>query len=194
MNLTLDLYIPTGAAAGQLFPAIMLAHGGGNSGGDKNQTCFIGSAEFFAARGFVAANIDYRLSHDNGPTPPAPSTAVRNYMEWTPSWASGYPAVRDTKAAIRFLRSLGSQIGFNTSALAVSGGSAGATNVLTTGVVFEDDYKNELSVEQDPTLLSTHLNESSSVQLVYTHWSSDGEIRLIQEYDGQNRTRYRPQK
>ena len=67
MDLKLDAYMPRRrSAAGSvdvpaLKPAYILAHGGGNSGGAKEQYCFQGSAAFFAARGFVAFNIDYRL-------------------------------------------------------------------------------------------------------------------------------------
>ena len=65
MDLLLDVYEPV-ALGGvhpvpERKPAYILSHGGGNSGGVKEQYCFQGSAAFFAARGFVAFNIDYRL-------------------------------------------------------------------------------------------------------------------------------------
>lgn len=219
MNLLLDIYSPQEKSArdgtASVFPVILLAHGGGNSGGDKNQACFQGTAAYFAARGFIAVNIDYRLAGDHGvfpPMPPVANSASRSSVssdssasdassgpnatvavaDWEPQWPSAYPAVRDTKAAVRFLRSAAAQLGINTSAIAVSGGSAGATNVLTAGIVFESDYKDELTAAQDPTLLSTHLNESSRVHAVYTHWASDGEIALIESFDPQHRVRYSP--
>eukprot|EP00937_MAST-01D_sp_MAST-1D-sp2_P002585 g2585.t1 len=74
MDLKLDVYEPVmragGAAVPARKPAYILMHGGGNSGGDKDQYCFQGSAAFFASRGFVAFNIDYRLKGDNGLLPP----------------------------------------------------------------------------------------------------------------------------
>ena len=77
MDLLLDVYEPLGdpPAAGR--PAIVIAHGGANVGGVKEQRCFQGTAEFFAARGFVAFNINYRLAHDGGsyPQPSSPSQA-----------------------------------------------------------------------------------------------------------------------
>ena len=92
MDLLLDAYSPVtpaaaAAAGGPLRrPAYILAHGGGNTGGSKEQECFQGSASFWAARGFVAFNIDYRLAGDHGlhpaggppsprPTPPRPARA-----------------------------------------------------------------------------------------------------------------------
>ena len=73
MDLLLDVYEPVAGAAHPVperKPAYILSHGGGNTGGVKEQYCFQGSAGFFAARGFVAFNIDYRLAHTNGLLPP----------------------------------------------------------------------------------------------------------------------------
>jgi acetyl esterase/lipase len=110
--------------------------------------------------------------------------------DWTPKWPSAYPAVRDMKAAVRFVRANAERFGVDPTKIAVSGGSAGATNAVATGVTFDADYKSELTEVEDPTLSTTHLNESSTVQCVYAHWSSDGEISLAQQHDPQNRTRY----
>jgi acetyl esterase/lipase len=91
--LLLDVYMPDKAPPGR--PALVLAHGGGNSGGTKEQNCFQGTARFYASRGFVAFNIDYRLSGQKGTYPQPGNTADG----WNPSWPSAYPAVRDFKAA-----------------------------------------------------------------------------------------------
>lgn len=349
-NLLLDIYRPQAAlGSGPLSPALVLAHGGGNSGGDRRQNCFMQTAAYFASRGYVAFNIDYRLAGDKGkvpkqPTPQEPgvhpgaplitgprtsafpkgsclavhpfppqdterrgpyngplyvqfnassrlcispengaaaggvtlildvcsgteeqafhrdhnniqsqrivhrvsglcialaagsgarkntttlalqacdaSEAAQSWvlgdagvlfykdpthgdtcattakalsaeaLGWAPKWASGYPAVRDLKAAIRFVRATAATYGVDPTKVAVSGGSAGATNSLAAGVVFEDDYKMELSAAEDPTLQTTHLQESSAVQCVYTHWSSHGEVDLVTNYDPLNRTRW----
>jgi hypothetical protein len=76
MSLQLDVYEPV-ASGGALTatpvpprkPAYILSHGGGNSGGSKEQYCFQGAAKFYAARGMVAFNINYRLAHDKGLLP-----------------------------------------------------------------------------------------------------------------------------
>ena len=94
MNLTLDKYSPVAKAGSpvvpDLKPAYILAHGGGNVGGSKDQACFFKSAQFFASRGFVAFNINYRLAHMKGnyppfgpPNPPAPQagTALVSHIE-----------------------------------------------------------------------------------------------------------------
>lgn len=81
-NLYLDVYVPTNASQAVPLPAYILMHGGGNSGGSRHSPPEEGSAAFFAARGFVAFNIDYRLAHDFGPTPPFPSAARTSALEW----------------------------------------------------------------------------------------------------------------
>ena len=68
-KLLLDIYEPSEAASSPR-PAIVLAHGGGNTGGVKEQNCFEGTARYFAGEhGFVAFNIDYRLSGQHGTFP-----------------------------------------------------------------------------------------------------------------------------
>ena len=124
--------------------------------------------------------------------PQNPSSSMPASLAWNPNWQSGYPAVRDLKAAVRFVRARATAYGVDAARVVVSGGSAGATNSLAAGATFESDYVDELGVEQDPTLTSTHLDQNSSVQCVVSHWASDGEIMLAQAHDTQNRTRFGP--
>jgi acetyl esterase/lipase len=382
MDLKLDAYMPrrrgaAGVDVPALKPAYILAHGGGNSGGAKEQYCFQGSAAFFAARGFVAFNIDYRLKGDNGLLPPAPAPppakagdklvshvarcsdefyphpqkagaaaaaaasggphagplqlgtdgkpppssgslcitvppsaataaavgaagagapaaaaadrqltleacatnasaplwgaqqwrlpawsvkaqpithvesglcldleggdaaaaptaglaavvapcdagsgvqagwqlgysgalitrnaamsvgtadatgALRGgLLGWKPSWQSGYPAVRDLKAAVRWVKAHAAAYGIDPARVAVSGGSAGATNSVAAGATLASDYVDELSVADDRTLASTHLEQDSAVHCVVAHWSSGGEVALAQAHDPGNRSRF----
>ena len=316
-DLLLDVYTPVGGGTTKR-PAYILSHGGGNTGGSKEQYCFQGAAAFYAARGFVAFNIDYRLSGQHGrlprsttPTPgtalvassatetvwwphppknnnasrsagaapvPNKTTVIRYGSEqgtlcitpwssappkdvvalvlepcgtagsameksqlwttgsvwgiksqrfihnatglcmtlldetagaslaaapcssttttaaagaaamedqifqlgfsgrlfnshtggdkikefsiapestaalatatssgWNPKWASGYPAVRDLKAAIRWVRANAEKYNVDPTRVVVSGGSAGATNSLAAGVTFDGDYRDEVS-------------------------------------------------
>jgi hypothetical protein len=109
------------------------------------------------------------------PTPLSPSAeaeiARTHVGEWTPNWSSAYPAVRDLKAAIRFVRANAAKYGVDPSRIVVSGGSAGATNSVAAGITFDEDYNKELTVSQDPTLATTHQDQNSSVQCVVAHWS-----------------------
>merc|ERR1712216_997309 len=115
--------------------------------------------------------INYRLSGDKGLLPTKQTTDM---LGWSPQWASLYPATRDAKAAIRFVRANADKYGIDVTRIASSGGSAGATDMLAAGVSFEEDYKNEITESQDPTLASTNMKSSSAVQCLVLHWASDG--------------------
>ena len=102
----LDLY--RSAQAGPAMPLVLWIHGGGWSRGDarvsgayKDWPAVLAS---LAARGYVVASIDYRLSSE------APFPA----------------ALQDVKAAIRFLRSNAEQYGIDPKRVYLWGGSAGA--------------------------------------------------------------------
>ena len=45
----------------------------------------------------------------------APTDVSLQLGEWTPNWASAYPAVRDLKAAIRFVRAKATEYGVDPS-------------------------------------------------------------------------------
>ena len=111
-------------------------------------------------------------------------------QEWTPTWPSGYPAVRDLKAAVRYAKAQIATFGVDPSRVALTGGSAGSTNSIAVGATFPEDYFGEISADEDSTLSTTHPELSSVVQAVVGHWSSDGEILLPQQHDPANRTRY----
>lgn len=88
-------------AAGRL-PAVVCIHGGGWQGG--NRTHFDDLARQFAARGYVAVTISYRL---------APKHV--------------FPAqIEDCKCAVRWLRAKASELGIDPQRIGAVGGSAGA--------------------------------------------------------------------
>jgi len=193
-DLLLDIYEPTllNKPVPAVKPAYILMHGGGNNHGDRTNIPE-GSVMFWASRGMVVFNIEYRLLNEHGLLPEQPSNELRDDHEWTPQWRSTYPAVRDLKAAIRFVKAHAEEYGVDASLVTVSGGSAGATNSLAAGVTFEDDYARELTVEEDPTLKTAHLEQNATVQCVVAHWSTGQEVGLIQEYDPKNRSRWSAQ-
>jgi len=106
--LTLDLYLPPSAqGSSALAPVIIYVHGGGWTGGHtRHSGAFENWPEVLAsiaARGYVVASINYRLSSE------APSPA----------------AAHDVKAAIRWLRSHASRFDIDRARIGIWGGSAG---------------------------------------------------------------------
>lgn len=192
MDLKLDIYEPTSKSAAVPVPAVkpayVMMHGGGNAAGAKGGLN-IYVAEWWAARGFVVFDINYRLASDKGLLPTIPTT---DRLTWTPQWVSLYPATRDAKAAIRFVRANADKYGIDVTRVASTGGSAGATDMLAAGVSFEEDYKNEITEAEDPTLGSTNMNSSSVVQCLVLHWASDGGVTLVDQQYPARGERYRP--
>lgn len=105
--LRLDLYLPSRTPSGAPKPFVFYVHGGGWSGGSpRNAGAFEdrpGVLASLAAKGYVVASVDYRLSGE-----------------------AKFPAAeQDVKAAIRWLRSKASTYGVDPTRGIVWGGSAG---------------------------------------------------------------------
>lgn len=110
--LHLDLYLPT-EAPGRL-PVLVWIHGGGWYQGDKAQIT-PGWGETWAARGYAAASINYRLIHQ-----------------------ATWPAqIHDCKAAIRWLRAHADEHGLDPDRVGVWGSSAGGHLAAMLGTTTE---------------------------------------------------------
>ncbi|MBX7207641.1 MAG: alpha/beta hydrolase [Verrucomicrobiaceae bacterium] len=113
-EMQLDLYRPKEAT--KSLPAIICIHGGGWYKGDR--TAMTNLAQALASKGFVATTISYRLSGE----------------EKFPA------AIQDCKAAVRFLRANAAKFGIDSSAIGVTGLSAGghlAALLTTSGGIKE---------------------------------------------------------
>jgi len=104
--LKLDIYLPPPAAKGAR-PVVMYIHGGGWSGGHSRQNGafedFPGVLASIAAKGYVVASVNYRLSGE-----------------------AKFPAAeQDVKSAIRWLRTNADKYRIDKSRFMVWGGSAG---------------------------------------------------------------------
>lgn len=98
-NLSMDIYRPKSGKGP--FPAVLLLHGGGWSGGNRQQMA--GVAEIFAAEGIVAVTADYRLA---------------------PRFL--WPAQReDVAAAVAYLRDNAKELDIRPDGIGASGVSAG---------------------------------------------------------------------
>jgi para-nitrobenzyl esterase len=174
MELTLDVYEPAGAPGPR--PAIVLIHGGGFRSGTSQNGAFVTAGHYFAERGWVAFSINYRLSGDNGTAPAG----------WAGSDAA-YAAVRDAKAAIRWVRANAVQYEIDPDRITAQGGSAGAIAALAIGTSRESDFRDELTVDEDWTLATTNLGKSSRVATVVEHWGSLSAANAPRWNDGVDR-------
>lgn len=179
--LLLDIYQPEGAPANR--PAIILIHGGGFSQGSRNNAPLVTMAKFFASHGWVCFSIDYRLEADHGSVPVEWKEVV-NQSTYTDQQKSGmmamYPAARDAKAAVRWLYANAETYQVNTNFITVGGSSAGAYLSIMLGVTEPEDYRDELNIEEDPTLESTNLDQPAVIHTIIDLWGADGLIKMLE--------------
>lgn len=176
MNLTLDIYSPANSPG--LRPSILLYHGGGFQGGSSSYPNMVQTAEYYAARGWVVFVVNYRLEQDYGSVP----------VDWPaePGYIV-YPAGRDAKAAVRWVHANAGQYSVSTDHVTVFGGSAGGMLALMLGMSDPSDYRDELTVGDDPTLPSTNMNASAEVHTVVMLWGNQSLVVGLETYDGRNR-------
>jgi acetyl esterase/lipase len=112
----LDLYLPTPPVPGApASPAVVWIHGGGWTGGTKNEGRAKEICGTLAAAGYVAVSIDYRLGAGAWPT-----------------------NLYDCKNAVRFLRAHAAEYHLDPHRIAVAGGSAGGHLALMVGLTADD--------------------------------------------------------
>lgn len=118
--LTLDLYVHAGRADGRRRPLVIWVHGGGWSRGDARSSAAFadwpGVLGSLAARGYVVASVNYRLSGE-----------------------ARYPAaIKDVRAALRHLRANAGAYGIDPDRVILWGGSAGAYLATMAGLTCAD--------------------------------------------------------
>jgi acetyl esterase/lipase len=117
ITLYVDIFAPDSPGP---FPSLLLVHGGGWRYG--NRTAFDDLAADFAASGFVAFSVDYRLAPPGG------------------NWHAVAP-VEDLKAAMQWVRAHAAEYGGDPTHVGAVGGSAGGNLVqmlATTGIAGTD--------------------------------------------------------
>ncbi|MEM6818613.1 MAG: alpha/beta hydrolase [Pseudomonadota bacterium] len=188
-DLLLDVYQPMNDEVDR--PAMVFIHGGGFIGGDKAQGAPAAFARYFAERGFVGVSINYRLLGDYGTLPASFSDAVDAIplltIEERDQIKAMYPATRDAKAALRWLAANAETYGLDPDMISVVGGSAGSYISLALGASDLDDYTAELSLDEDPTLATTNLDDEVIVAAVVDHWGGTATVDLLEIVDGTRR-------
>jgi para-nitrobenzyl esterase len=127
-KLKLDLYRPKKVKG--ILPLLIYVHGGGFSGGKRNDKNTVRFAENMAARGYAVAAISYRLTRKNlgfgCATKSEDKIIVFN------------EASKDISAAVRFLLNKSSRFRININKIVLIGSSAGAEAVLNLVYVYND--------------------------------------------------------
>ncbi|MBL9117627.1 MAG: alpha/beta hydrolase [Verrucomicrobiaceae bacterium] len=102
-----DLYLPANPQPGQKFPAVVIIHGGGWSGGDKRAAREINIGTTLALNGYVGMSINYVLANEDHPGPTWPQN------------------LHDCKTAVRWLRANAERLNVDPMNIGIIGGSAG---------------------------------------------------------------------
>lgn len=100
-----DLYLPTKLEPGKKYPGIVVIHGGGWSGGDKDSARERNIAATLVPRGYVCMSINYSLASKE---------------------TAAFPQnIQDCKRAVRWLRKHADRLQLDTAHIGAIGGSAG---------------------------------------------------------------------
>ena len=169
--LKLDVYQPNNELENR--PVFVFIHGGGFIGGSKQQTQIVDLANYYTSRGWVFFSVDYRLRGNIGTVPQEwIDLVVGAPVEEASQFLAIYPAHRDAKAALRWVVANADTYKINTDYITVGGGSAGAITAITLGVSNFEDYRDEISIDQDPTLATTNLEQTYQIQTIVNFWGS----------------------
>ena len=116
-----DLYLPAEVKPGQKFPAVVIIHGGGWSGGEKRAAREINIGTTLALNGYVGMSIDYVLATKEGTAPTWPQN------------------LHDCKTAVRWLRANAERLHVDPERIGTIGGSAGGHLAAMLGVTSAKD-------------------------------------------------------
>ncbi|WP_440881363.1 prolyl oligopeptidase family serine peptidase [Tenacibaculum sp. C7A-26P2] len=193
----LDVYYPNNFETQR--PVFMFIHGGGFTGGIKHKPEIVEMANYYASRGWVFISIDYRTTEELGDAEGMSSDEVLTYYkgiapeEWIKHALQGaetlkqfqqaiamYAAQRDAKAALRWIMAKADTYNIDKDFITVGGASAGAITTIALGISNQEDFRDEVTINDDPTLATTHLNETYSVRSMIYFWGSNAKLDLFE--------------
>ena len=148
--LTMDIYRPTGDL-NCFRPVIVLVHGGAWIGGSKEDVDLVYMSRFFARRGWVVANINYRLgTHKaaNYTMYAACNNSVSQpcgyISDSSEVYRANFRAMQDAKGAIRFMKNRSAIDSSDVNNVFISGQSAGGFIALAAAFT---DQPSEKSID-----------------------------------------------
>jgi len=204
----LDVYYPDNTSANR--PVYMFIHGGGFTGGIKHKPEIVDMANYYTSRGWVFVSIDYRTTEElgtiQGMTPEELVTLYKGFapQEWIENALKGaqnpdqvqqaiamYLAQRDAKAALRWIIANASTYNINESFITVGGASAGSISTIALGISNQEDFRDEISINDDPTLSTANLDETYEVRSMIYFWGSNIKLDVFEAvYDLEQYDRY----
>ena len=195
--LKLDIYYPDNKLGNR--PVYMFIHGGGFRGGTKTKPEIVSMANFYASRGWVFISIDYRTTEELGVIQGMTQAEVLTYYkglaphEWVnhalqaaenadqvQQATAMYLAQRDAKAALRWIVANASTYNVSKDFITVGGASAGAITTVALGISNQEDFRDEISLSDDPTLSTTNLSESYEVKSMVYFWGSNIKLDVFE--------------
>ena len=195
--LKLDIYYPDNNSTNR--PVFMFIHGGGFTGGTKTKPEIVEMANYYASRGWVFVSIDYRTTEElgtiQGMTPEEVITYYKGIapQEWIDTALQGsqnsdqvqqatamYLAQRDAKAALRWIVANASVYNINKDFITVGGASAGSITTIALGISKLEDFRDEITISDDPTLSTTNLNTSYVVRSMVYFWGSNIKLDVFE--------------
>ncbi|AIY66379.1 hypothetical protein OM33_12210 [Pseudoalteromonas piratica] len=181
----------------------MFIHGGGFTGGTKTKPEIIDMAGYFASRGWVFVSIDYRTAEELITISGTSQEELLSFykgiapQEWIEHALQGvetvkqfeqaiamYMAQRDAKAALRWIVANASIYNIDSDYITVGGASAGAITTIALGISNLEDFRDEISITDDPTLSTTNLDESYEVKSMVYFWGSNVKVELFEAVYG----------
>ncbi|MCP9753496.1 alpha/beta hydrolase [Ferruginibacter sp. HRS2-29] len=181
LRMKMDVYMPPNATPIKKQPLLVMIHGGGFVGGDKN--AWKPEAFTYATAGYICATINYRLTRQGGNQSPE----LRMYAVTT--------ALEDAQNAIRFLKKNADTYFIDTSRIIVFGGSAGGALSLLNAIEYDagsgtSDWpgfssRTNGSISTGASLVNDDpANQPGSFQ--YDAWDSPVLMFHAKEYDSNN--------
>ena len=138
MPLLLDVYRPVATAQlPKKLPAMIFAFGGGWRKGSKDVKYIRDLCEYYAARGYVAISIQYRIAKDNPPALPGPAPNPEGNEQFRLMNA----AFQDTCNAVRWVRTNADKYNIDPNRIGIGGVSAGAFNALHTAFCDDETHR-----------------------------------------------------
>ncbi len=204
----LDVYLPDNDSDNR--PVFMFIHGGGFTGGIKHKPEIVDMGNYYAARGWVFVSIDYRTTQELGVIQGMTQEELITYyqgmapQEWIANALEGaqsqdqvkqatamYLAQRDAKAALRWITANAETYNINTDYITVGGASAGAITTIALGISNLEDFRDEITSSDDPTLSTTNLDETYDVKSMIYFWGSNIKLDVFETvYDLEQYARY----